>query len=749
MARRINDEDLLTLLQNKESAAADYTFGALRTARKRAIEDYYQQPYGNEEEGWSQIVTSDVQDTIEWILPELVDIFTSTDRAVEFEPSTSAEVKGAEEATDTCNFIFTKDNNGFLLLMTAFKDALMLRNGYLHWRKETQQKVDAMTVRGIPEMQARMMEQEGWERPDEERITYIPQPVIDPNMGIVVVGEDGLPLMGEPLMTMRMTRMSEQKKIKVEALDPEMVLIDRSWTSPELDDCPYVARLMEVTLSDLRQMGFDDVDADELAASDRPNGGSTIHDQALRRPNDGEYREEDTQGGIDSEDESQTTGWLRIEWVLCDRDGDGIAERLEIYRLGDKVLSAEDCSQVPVATWSPILIQHQWDGMSVAESVADIQRLRTELMRQVVNNAVLANNPRNTVLTDAQGAPYADVDDLLDGRPGGFVRMKRENALGVEATPFVGAQMFGMMEYIDHMREQRTGVSKQQQGLDPNTLRNDRTAQEVVMTANAAKQRIKLIARMASELLLKPVFKGILKLLTEGDMDALAYRNRGQFVQVDPSQWRDTYHMTVNVGLGTGDKQQQLAILNQLFQTQMGVLQSPLGPMLLKPQLIYNTQAKMLDAAGFRNVQDYWTDPGPAPFPPPQQQPPEAVIKAQAQQQIEGMKLQANGQLEQMRMQQEAQIAQLRAQYQQQTDIVRQRAESEQQALKAQSEYQLAQQRLMMDTTRQQQEMEFQRWKAELDAAVKVKVADMGRQVPQIDPATVAATNEITQEVQQ
>lgn len=746
MARRMNDESLLTILQNSESDAAHYSFGTLRTARQRAVEDYYQQPYGNEEDGWSQIVTSDVQDTIEWILPELIEVFSSTDRVVEFDPSSAAEVKGAEQATDACNYVFTKQNNGFLVLMTAFKDALMLRNGFVHWRKETEQTVEKQHVRGVSEMQVRMLESQGWERPDEDDIEQHPQPIIDPNMGIPVIDEMGQPMMGEPLLTMRMKRISERKVIKVEALNPETVLIDRTWASPELDDCPYVARVLEVTLSELRQMGFDDVDADELAASGKPEGGDKA-DELPGRPGEDDRREDDS--GVDREDESKTKGWIRIEWVLADQDGDGIAERLEVIRLQERILSAEDCEQVPVATAIPILIQHQWSGMSIAETVSDIQKLRTELLRQVVNNAVLANNPRTTVLTDMQGAPLADIDDLLDSRPGGILRQKRVDAVGVNVTPFVGAQMFGMMEYIDTMREQRTGVSKQQQGLDPNALRPDKTAAEVMMTANAAKQRVKLIARMLAETLVKPMFKGILKLLSDGDMGQIAFKLRGEYVEMDPTEWRDSYNMTTNVGLGTGDKQQQMGILNSLFQTQMGVLQSPLGPMLLKPGQIYKTQAKMLDIAGFRNVQDFWTDPGEAPFPQPPPQPPEAQIKAQAQMQIEQAKLQASGQIEQMRMQQEAQLEQMRAQMQQQTDIVRQRAEAEQHQMKMQMEAELARAKLMMEQAKKQGDMEFQRWKAELDAATRIQVANISSKNKMQDAATEAATAEIGREVQQ
>ena len=211
-------------------------------------------------------------------------------------------------------------------------------------------------------------------------------------------------------------------------------------------------------------------------------------------------------------------------------------------------------------------------------------------------------------------------------------------------TPWVGGQMFPMLEYIDHMREQRTGVSRAQQGIDANALRHDRTAAEVMQTANAAAARIELIARIFAETLVKPIFRGIFRLLTDGEMEPLAFRLRNEFVQIDPNEWRDGYDMTINVGLGTGDKQQQAALLQAIFQQQAMIGQSPIGPMLIKPKNIYNTAAKIVENAGFKNVGDFYNDPGDAPAPQPGQ-PPEFQLK-QMDLQADAQKFQAQSQLQ-------------------------------------------------------------------------------------------------------
>jgi hypothetical protein len=726
MAQTLGNAELLALLQGLEEDSSQYTFGTLRAQRDRAVKDYFQRPYGNEEEGWSQIVTSDVQDTIEWMMPALLEKFVSSDDAVVFDPSRASDAEGAEQATDACNYVFYKQNNGFLILYTAFKDALQVKNCAINWRKETKEVVEKLPLRGVPaEMIAYHLSQ-GWEqKEDAEALPQQEPQIMQTPQGPMVVA---------PPQTYNalLTKTVERKTIKVEAFEPETLQVKRDWTSPMLEDCPYVCRSLYVSLSDLKMMGFEDVTAEELAGSAQTGIGM---DQESRRTRTGDQDDVSftERNEVDTDDESQTMGYLRIEWVLADKDGDGIAERLEVYRLEDKILSVEECPQVPVATGSPILVQHRWDGMSVAEIVADIQRLRTDLMRGVVNNAALANNPRNTVLTDANGAPRANVDDLLDSRPGGLLRQFQPDAIGTQETPFVGQQMFGMMEYIDLMREQRTGVSKNQQGLDPNSLRPDRTAKEVQLTTNAANRRIDLVARIFAETLVKPMFKGILRLLTEGDMDKIAFRLRGKFVEYDPNEWRDSYDMTINVGTGTGDKEKQLAVLAAVGQEQLTLAGSPLGPMVVTPRQIYKTKAKMLDLAGFKNVDDFWTDPQDAKLPTPPPPPPDPKI------QIEQMKLQAEAQKFQAESQQEYAKLQLEDQRKQrelmaQNEIQRQNDERDAQAKLLEAQY--------------KQELELaklsqERYKTDEDNRVKIIVAQIAH--PGENGVEVAEDGTVTQ----
>jgi hypothetical protein len=698
----MDDERLLSILQAQEDDSASFTWGALAAEREASMKEYFRMPYGTEEDGWSQIVTSDVQDTVEWILPALLKIFTSTDKAVSFDPTRAEDVKGAEQATDACNYVFYKQNDGFLTLYTAFKDALTVKNCAVMWRKETKRVKTVTPVKGASvEMLQLVLDEAGKDAKIEAATPTQAQ---------------GMDEMGQPaLVTVydaRIAHYEEKTSVKVEAFPPEELLIKRDWTSPMLSDCPYVARNLRVTLSDLHEMGYTDVRADDLGDSDAANVSA---DKSLRDSRVGQHEALNQPSRIDSDDESQTEGFLRIEYVLVDFDGDGVAERRCVYRLKNKILKNEEAEEVPFATSSPILNPHRWDGMSVAETVSDLQKLRTELTRQMVNSAVLANNPRTKVLTDAQGSPMANLDDLLTSAPGRLLRQRVAGAIEEHVTPWVGGQMFPMLEYIDHMREQRTGVSRAMQGIDGNALRHDRTAAEVMQTANAAAARIELIARIFAETLVKPIFRGIFKLLSEGDMEPLAFRLRNEFVQFDPKEWRDGYDMTINVGLGTGDKQQQAALLQAIFTQQGALAASPIGPLLIKPKNIYNTVSKIVENAGFKNVGDFYADPGEAPIPEPG--PPPEVALEQA-------KLTADAQKFQAETQRTMQIEELRAQ----AKLMETRGTLELQAANDQRDSERETMKAMHERELEGLRLELDRYKTDADNQTRIQVALINQQ---------------------
>jgi hypothetical protein len=639
----MTDAALLSMLKLQEDDAAEYATGPLRASRDSSIKAYFQRPYGNEDEGWSDYVSAVVSETVEWMAQDLLDLFASNPKAVTFEPTRADQEKKAKDATAGVNHVFYQQNNGFLILHTAIKDMLTVKTCAIHWFGQTKRRRIRVPFRNASIMDMTMLEQKYPNAKVDEAIQ---------SMG-PVTGPDGRPIMNpmtgkphmQPVFTGKLSYVEQRKSVKIEAFEPENLGVMRSWTSPLLEDCPYVVRWVEISLSDLNMladdMGFDRVAATDLAASLVPFGA---FDDQYRRDRTGNQILADSRPrpeGIVRDDPSQTMGWLRIEYVLVDFDGDGIAERREVWRLHSKILLNEECDSVPICTGSPIPIPHRWDGQSVAETMEDLQLLDTELTRGVINNAFASNNPRKLVLTDKNGAPYADMGDLVDGRPGGNIRVTQIGAVSMEPTLYVGHQMEPLLQRVDQLREQRSGVTKQRMGMDPNALHPDVTLGDRMMQDQASKQRTKLIGRIFGETVLKPCFNGVKRLLSSGDFDQLFFKLRGEYVTLDPSDWCEEFDMVCNVGLGTGDEEKQVAVLKDIRQTQIQMAQSPLAKM-VTPHQIYSSTARLVELGGYKNVGEFFSEP-PPDAQMPQQPPPPPPWQLQAK----DMELKAKQQAEQ------------------------------------------------------------------------------------------------------
>jgi hypothetical protein len=318
------------------------------------------------------------------------------------------------------------------------------------------------------------------------------------------------------------------------------------------------------------------------------------------------------------------------------------------------ILENKEVSHVPMAAWTPYILTHQFGGFSVGELVEDFQRMHTTIVRNQMDNLSLANNQETVVLTDSQGNPQANIDDLLNRRPGGVMREKVQGAIRPYAEQWQGIQAMPMLEQLQTEKENRTGWTRYSQGLDGDSLNKTKGGMQMIM--NASQKRMKLMARIAAECLVAPMFKGIFKTLTDNCMEKLSYRLNGNFVNYDPQEWRDQYDMTINVGIGTGDEQQQSQFLMQIAQAQATVAGSPYAKKLISPKQIYNVQARLAENAGFKNPNEFWLDPDKVPDGPPPPPDPKVMLeqaklqdsqhKAQAEMQMEVQKQQAQFQFD-------------------------------------------------------------------------------------------------------
>jgi hypothetical protein len=456
-----------------------------------------------------------------------------------------------------------------------------------------------------------------------------------------VIGEemempDGRIIPQTIIYDVKLRRTKTDGRINIENVPPEEFLISKRAKS--LKDANFVSHRTTMTVSDLVAMGYD---RDEVEAY----AGVTDLDTSEERTS----RFEDLESGseFDSKDPAMRDVLVTESYIKADYDNDGVAELRRVITVGSgyHILENEECDYVPFAILSPILMPHRAIGRSVAELVMDVQLIKSTLMRQLLDNIYNTNNAR-VVAVEGQ----VNLDDLLTNRPGGIVRTRAPGMVQPLQVPEVSGAVFPALEYMDRLKEQRTGVSRQSMGLDADALQST-TATAVAAMQAASQGKIEMIARVFAETGVKDLFRGILHLVTKYQNKPQIVRLRNQFVPMDPRQWANSYDVQINVGLGTGQRDQQLATLFQIAAKQEQIMGTMgVNNPIVTPLEYRNTLAKITELSGFKNAAEFFADPRNAPPQQPQQPAPDPRIAMEMQ------KMQADMQMAQQKAAQDLQL---------------------------------------------------------------------------------------------
>jgi hypothetical protein len=441
--------------------------------------------------------------------------------------------------------------------------------------------------------------------------------------------------------------------VKIENVPPEEFLISKR--AINVEDSPFVAHRKLLPRSDLIAMGFDPDIVSGLPAYDELSFTS----ERLARFSRGEQPNQDT-----SMDQSMQEVEVYECYIRADMDDDGIAELRQVFYAGSEILENVEADYVPFHSLCPIPIPHKFYGESMADRTMDIQLIKSTVVRQMLDNLYLSNNAR---VGAVEG--QVNLDDLLSVTPGGVVRMKNPNAVVPMAVPQVIGQAFPMLEYLDGQQNKRTGISDAQQGLDPNVLQNV-TAAAVAAASSAAGGKMELIARIFAETGVKSLFNGILHLVCKYQDKPTIIRLRGKYVPIDPRQWSNQYDLQINVGLGTGNKQEQMAMLQMVMAKQEAILQQygPANPLVTVGQY-RATLGRFIEAAGFVDSAEFFKEVTPEvdealqqPQPPQPDPTMQALLQqAEAQVQIAQQKAMADIQARQQKAQADIQLAREKA----------------------------------------------------------------------------------------
>ena len=607
---KLTKEKLKALISQEVKNSLGFYGGKISQQRKNALKFYLGEPLGNEVEGQSQVRSQDVLEVVESILPSMMRIFTQGESIVRFEPQGPEDVEYADQASDYINHIFMKDNNGYSILHTLFKDALISKNGFVkyYWKKDKEQR------------------EESYENLTEVEYQSL---LADPEVKIIEVDtNDDIDIGSETFLDKKynvtVKKVKDIGRVVIESVPPESILVSKSATS--LEDCNFIGQRVFKTRSELISMGFDKKLVNELPVADEEIYNT---EAVTRRSYDDETMPQDYQ----NIDPLLTRVSIVDCYMRCDYDNDGIAELRHIVVGGSgpntyHILENEPIEQIPFASVTAIPMPHKFYGLSMYDLVGDVQEIKTALLRQTLNNAYLQNNAR-TIVVDGQ----ANIDDLLTSRAGGIVRVKSPNAVTPLQSPNFMQEGLAMIEKVDQIREGRSGVSKVQMGLDSDVInKSHTTATSANVMMNASTQRIELYARNFSEGI-KRMFQGILTLVCKYQDKERIIKLRNKFVPMNPREWVDRYNATVQVGLGTGSQDQRLEVLGRVLAVQEKLIGAG-GMGIVDPQKIYNTLEKYLENAGYKDASQFFNNPSITPPPPPKpQQPDPSVQLAMAEQQ--------------------------------------------------------------------------------------------------------------------
>ena len=613
---KITEEELLSRIQGEITDALGYS-DTISEQRTKAMDYYYGLPFGNEVDGRSQYVDSSVMDTIEWIKPSLMRVFASGEEMVRFNPVGPEDIETAEQATDYVNYIFARDNPGWEILYTWFTDALLQKNGIVKcWWDETEE----------------------WNREEYNNLEEMEFTVLLEDDDVEVLEHTAYEENGGTYHDVVISRRAGKGRVKIENVTPDEFLISRE--SKSIEDASFVCQRVMKTVSQLREMGYD-FDVDELGSGD-----DMIEYSAERLSR---YAYDDSSGfpGFSNSEpeEALRRFWLHESFIRTDYDGDGIAELRKVCSIGDKVLANEPIDRIPFVSITPIKIPHKFFGLSIADLVMDIQLIKSTLMRNLMDNMYSQNFGRYAVLEG-----QANLDDLLTQRPGGVVRVKSPNAIMPLATPQLEQSSFEMLGYLDQLRESRSGVNKYSQGLNDNALTSHTTATAVNATMTAAQSRVELIARQFAETGVKELMKNIYELVLKNQDKERVIMLRNKWIPVKPDMWKEEYDCIVAVGIGNGNRDQQLMHLTTMLSFAGDAMRG--GLKIVNEKNMYNMGAALVKNMGFQNVDDFLTDPDTVP---PQPDPKEQLEQAEMQLKHKELEIKAADiQLKQQKLQQEA-----------------------------------------------------------------------------------------------
>ena len=577
----MDEIELRAIVSSHVSSATGFLDSEITQEREKGLKYYRGDPFGDERDDHSKVVSKDVMDTVEWILPNLVRIFMGTRRIAEFAPVGVEDIPLSRQQTDYVNHVIRTKNPGFMVFYTWLKDGLIQKVGIVKHFYGKKTKTDTVTYEGLTEDELAFVITENEARADEVKVVEQSQ-------------EGERTIAGETIETfsVKLRRVYQKKQVFLENIPPEEFLISRRAKS--IHDADFVAQKTEKTRSELISEGFPKKDIEALSAKG--------HDDMTGEEETRFEDEDDISPNVDSASEKVDVieAYLKIDF-----DGDGIAELRQVILSGMTILSNEEIDEIPFSAWTPIPMPHRSEvaGMSAADAVMDLQLIKSTIMRGLLDWVYTAVEPQMEVVWD-----QVNHDDALTNRRGGIKRVNQPGMYNPLSQPINAGPIFDVLQYLEEKQAGRTGVSATTTGIDAEVLKSHQTKGAVEKVMSMAQQRIDLIARVFAETGLRNLMTQVLKLVVKHQNATDVFRLREEFIPVDPREWYADKDLEIESGLGLGDKDGRIAFLNQTLAYQFQAWQDKtLG--MVRPKSMYNTLEKLIALSDEPSAEPFFDDP--------------------------------------------------------------------------------------------------------------------------------------------
>ena len=699
--KAMSDDDLAAFLDSQINDALNQEGDELSENRQTNINAYDGDPDGHERKGFSQVQTREVFETVEWALPSLVRVFTG-DRALEFTPMNRDDETAAAQETDSIHYMIYSQENGFLATYQLLKDALINPNGYAKvWTDEVEETTVEEYARLTIEQVGALAEADGVEITEQEEVegewVEVPAPMPQampqgfPSPQMTPGSPPQMIRQQEPStynLTARVTNVLP--KLRYEAVPPEEVLVAQNATSIDLDDAEFVAHVTQQSWTDLINSGYDE---DMLDQATEASSTEYNDERTNRADTEDENPERD-----DHADPSMRKYWVEECYARVDYNGDGLAERRRIVKIGNDIFENDEDTYQPLVALTSILQSHRHVGMALIESVKELQLASTALYRQLMTNLYRIGVPRKYVGERAiakDGTTMAALQNYATE----LIPCRDATAIVPEVVQPLGQVIMPVMDKMKDMTAMRTGVNPQL-SLDPAVLQQS-TVGAFTAAQEQASQRLELMVRLMGETGFKQIVRKVHRQMRENFGSEISMKLSGSWVDVNPREWAERTNITVKAGIGNKGIQDKVAALSHALDRQMQLQQQ--GAEWVTPSNIYATFLELMRVSGVDDVERFMTDPATIPPPQPQQPPVDPVAVAQA----EAMKM--DGQSKVMGAQIKGEELKLKQQ--------EARGAAEERAVKRQLEIQADMQKAEIAKREHEAKVAYERAKAQMEAS--------------------------------